>query len=54
MLQAAHLYGSAMLKNVCVDYVKKNQFPVLAHSEISSLKTEAPDLWEEFIKALVP
>jgi hypothetical protein len=54
MLQAAHLYDSTMLKKVCVDFVKNNPFRVLAHSDISSLKTEAPDLWEEFIKEIVP
>jgi hypothetical protein len=53
MLLAAHLYGSAMLKKVCVDFVKNNPFQVLTHSDISSLKTEDPDLWEEFIKAIV-
>jgi BTB/POZ domain len=53
-LQAAHLYDSAILKNACVDFVKKNALAVLAHSRISSLETEDPDLWKEFTKLIVP
>jgi hypothetical protein len=52
MLQAAHLYDCPALKNACAEYVKKNSLTVLQNTEIQSLKTDNPQLWDELWKAV--
>jgi hypothetical protein len=54
MLQAAHIYDITTLKNACVKFVKKNPLAVLVNANISSLRTEDPDLWNEFKNSVYP
>jgi hypothetical protein len=52
LLQAAHLYDSSMLRNACAEYVKENPLAVLRNAEITNLRTENPDVWDELWKAV--
>jgi hypothetical protein len=52
MLQAAHLYDCLGLKSACAEYVNENSLALLRNTEITSLKTDNPHVWDELWEAV--